>query len=363
MGIQYTPAINVANSSIKKCPLFRTMLCQGLLNPRGLAFTQAGDLLLIEAGRSEFEPPFSGQLTLRDRNTGEIKEYLLQGYQALNMQSRMLRDEIMGLADIAPTETRTPESDLSTNESWLVSFTDYIHGSKIIEVENGTVLPIFEVKGNINSICYHPTRDAWYCIKPDSNEVLELIRNQPIRIVCTLPELALGQEAVPVNIVRDPTSNNLLISLFSGELSRASDLKGIDFEKEEGEIVSVDPTTGDVVTLVKGLTLPTGLCVSDDGNLLVTELCNEFLQPLPADHIPKDPMHGGFKRFSGRLLKIDIKNANIEELASGLDTPSNIAIYDKDIYISQGMGLPGRPIPGLDNKAVLLQGFVTKFSQ
>lgn len=348
--------MDITKLEIKKNRLKSNIVCNGLYNPRGLSFTKDGDLLLIEAGRSEFKPPFSGQLTRRDRSNGKIKETLLHGYQAMNMQSRMLRDEIMGLADIAFTEKNTPGE-----ESWLISFTDYVNGSKIIEVQGGVVLPVFETRGNINSLCYHPKRNAWYCIKPDTNEVLEFVRSRVERVVCVLPDLALGQEAVPVNVVFEPSSGNILISLFSGELGRGDELKGIDFEKRQGAIVSVVPETGEVETLVTGLTLPTGLCLSEDGKLLVTELCDEFLQPLPADHIPEEPLHGGFKRFSGRLLSIDIQNSSVEELAIGLDTPSNLAVYEQDIYVSEGMGLPGRPIPGVDDNKLLLEGFIRKF--
>ncbi len=347
--------LNIVALKIKKNWLKGNIVCRGLHNPRGLSFTGAGDLLLIEAGRSEFKPPFSGQLTRRDRSNGEIKETLMQGYQAMNMQSRMLRDEIMGLADIAFTEKNT-----RGEESWLISFTDYINGSKIIEVQDGVAIPVFETCGNINSLCYHSERNAWYCIKPDTNEVLEFVRSQPERVVCVLPDLALGQEAVPVNIVHEPCSGNLLISLFSGELGR-EELKGVDFEKHQGAIVSVEPETGEVETLVTGLTLPTGLCLSEDGKLLVTELCDEFLQPLPPDHIPDEPLHGGFKRFSGRLLRINIKNSTVEELATGLDTPSNLAIFEQDIYVSEGMGLPGRSIPAVGNNRLILEGFIHQY--
>lgn len=368
------PNIDATNQSVKSAPqplsaksmLLNTdsvwqesIVCRSLLNPRGLAFTQQGDLLLVEAGGAEPAPPFSGRVTLRDRHTGEVKQTLLDGYRALNMQARMHRDEIMGLADLAIT---------SEDDSWLVAFTDYIDGSKVLELQtsqtastanDNSVTTLFETQGNINSLCYHPERQAWYGVKPDTNEVMEFVRGKAERVVCVLPDLALEQEAVPVNIVYQASTGYLLISLFSGELGQGDEFKGIDFTPHQGEIVVLDPENGELFQLVTGLTLPTGLCLTDDDKILVTELCDEFLQALPPDHIPEKAMHGGFKRFSGRLLRIDPQNNRVEQLITGLDTPSNLAVYDGAIYISEGMGLPDRPIPN-PNGIQPLEGFVRK---
>jgi hypothetical protein len=349
--------INITECNIIENRLTEQVICRDLLNPRGLAFTTSGDLLVIEAGRAEIKPPYSGQLTIRDRNSGEIKQTLLSRYRALNMQAHMLRDEIMGLADIAPTQ-----AEQTDNSAWLVAFTDYINGSKIIEVQGEQAIPIFETQGNINSLCYHPLRNAWYCIKPDSNEVVEFVRNQPERVVCILPDLALAQEAVPVNIVYQASTEQLLISLFSGELGRGNEFKGIDFVKQQGTIVAVEPQSGDITELVTGLTLPTGLCLTENDKLLVVELCDDFIQPLPADHIPDKPIHGGFKRYSGRLLRIDLQQSKVELLATGLDTPSNLAVYQQSIYISEGMGLPGRPIPNSNGESQPLSGYIRQLN-
>lgn len=347
--------INILQANIQRHPLQAAIVCSDVCNPRGLAFDSQGKLLLIEAGAGEYKPPFSGRLTIRDRHTGEIQSTLLKNYRALNMQQRMRRDEIMGLADIAPTSAH-----LTENQRWMVSFTDYIDGSKIIEVDTTQHLTVFETRGNINSICYHPQHQAWYVIKPDTNEVLQFKRNRPEQVICKLPDLASGQEAVPVNVICEPASGNLLITLFSGELGRSGEYQGIDFSKGEGAVIAVDPDSGAITTLVAGLTLPTALCWQADKGLLVTELCDDFLEPLPTDHIPEKPLHGGFKRFSGRLLRIDLNTRQVWELATGLDTPSNMALYDGAVYVSEGMGLPGRPIlqSGVETT---LRGYVKRY--
>ncbi|MCL1126902.1 hypothetical protein [Shewanella surugensis] len=360
--------INISASSCVDNFRRANILCYGLLNPRGMAFTAEGDLLLIEAGAAEAHPPYSGQLTCRDPNTGAIKSTLLSGYRALNMQQRMLRDEIMGLADIAPMMAVQGEKS-----AWLIALTDYIQGSKMIEVQTllsgkgGSHVEVafetlFTTEGNINSLCYHPERQAWYCIKPDTNEVIEFKRNEAQRVVCVLPDLALGQEAVPVNIVYQASSQKLLISLFSGELGRGDPFKGIDFEKHQGEVIALDLNNNHIEHLVTGLTLPTGLCVTLDDKLFVTELCDDFLEPLPAEGLPSQPLHGGFKRFSGRLLQIDLHTRQCDILAKNLDTPSNLAMDQQAIYISEGMGLPGRLLPTLDGQPQELSGMIRKVS-
>lgn len=339
--------LNIAEQAIVQHNLTDEIICQGLLNPRGIGLSASGDLLLVEAGAGELTPPFSGRLTLRDRQTGVIKKTWLSGFRSFNMQSRMLRDEIMGLADLAPT--------LEGASSWLVSVTDYIDGSKIIETDGTENRLLFQTKGNVNSLCYHPIRKSWYCIKPDTNEVVEFTRDKPERVVCVLPLLDSGQEAVPVNIVYQPSTGHLLISLFSGELGRGKQYQGIDFAKQQGAIISVAPQNGDLNFVVTGLTLPTALCLDEAENLFITELCDDFLQPLPANQTPEQSMHGGFKRFSGRLLKIDIKKPKVLVLSTGLDTPSNLLVCEKNIYICEGMGLPGRLIPK-NSEITQLQG-------
>ncbi|WP_440055269.1 hypothetical protein ACSLBF_03770 [Pseudoalteromonas sp. T1lg65] len=327
-------AVDISSAPITKQNCHSEVVSSGLLNPRGFIFNDEGELLLVEAGAGEMTPPFTGQLTKRNREDGVVLDTLLCGVRALNMQQRMLRDEIMGLADITFSDKAG---------SYMVSLTDYINGSKIIEVSQQGATPAFETQGNLNSICYHPKNQAWYCIKPDTNEVIEFVRNQPERVVCTLPRLASGQEAVPVNVIYHAKTGELLISLFSGELGRGEDYRGIDFMPCEGAIVSVAVSSGKVSFVVTGLTLPTALGIDGD-KIFVTELCSDCLEPLPADHIPKHPLHGGFRRFSGRLLSIDLTTKVVSELIVGLDTPSNLVVHQDTVFITEGMGVPGRPI-------------------
>ncbi|RME49810.1 MAG: hypothetical protein D6796_04325, partial [Caldilineae bacterium] len=61
------------------------------------------------------------------------------------------------------------------------------------------------------------------------------------------------------------------------------------------------------------------------------------------------PLHGGYRRFSGRVTRYPADGSPPQTLAEGLDMPTNITIGpDGGLYVSVGEGTPGRPIPGPD---------------
>jgi hypothetical protein len=333
-----------------------TIVAKGLINPRGLQSLDDGSILVVEAGSGAPQPPGSGRvvkLGLNDSKNGPKyiqKETLLAEQQSMNMLKMMQRDEIMGLADVAHGDHQI-----------LVSLTDYVGGSKVMRVSPLPVCTVFNSRGNLNSIVYHPVQKAWYGIKPDANVVVEFSaigEEGEERIVANLADLADGQDAVPVCVIYEPQTQSLLVSLFSGELGVDPAKKGIDFDKTAGQVVRVDINSGLVTPVLTGLTAPTGIALSDDGLLHVLELCSDFLQPLTADDALEQCLHGGFKRFSGRLLAVDLTNGHATVLANQLDTPSNIEITDKCILISEGMGVPGRPIPDVNGKSQPLKGYI-----
>ena len=108
-------------------------------------------------------------------------------------------------------------------------------------------------------------------------------------------------------------------------------------------MIRVWPEDGSIQPLVDGLQLPTGLAFTPGGGLLVLELCRALLQPLDAQW--QGEAHGGFERFSGRLLHCDLASGTVRVLATGLDTPSNLCLLDDAVLVSEGMGLHGRPCP------------------
>lgn len=329
------------------------IIAEDLLNPRGLCLQTDGSLLLAEAGSGQAEQPFSGRLSrLRpdpDNPGGYLpRETVAQGFRAMNMQARMLRDEVMGLSDIACGDGHC-----------LASQTDYVGGSCLLDLQFSPPEPIFHSHGNLNALCYYPPRRSWLAVKPDTNQLVEFSAGQPECVLVQLPELAQGQEAVPVTLVHEPATDAVLISLFSGELHGDPGRKGIDFAARAGQVIRVWPASGHIEVLVRGLQLPTGLALTAEGNLLVLELCDSLQQPLPASW-SGETLHGGFTRFSGRLLQCDLGNDQVTVLARGLDTPSNLCRVQDTVLVSEGMGLVGRTLPGPHGAEVPLRGWLRR---
>ncbi|MGC5704094.1 hypothetical protein J4P02_28220 [Pseudomonas sp. NFXW11] len=324
------------------------VIARGLLNPRGVCRQNDGSLLLVEAGSGLPDQPLSGRLSrLRPdpQNPGDYlpPEVLAQGFRSMNMQSRMLRDEIMGLSDIACGGGRC-----------LASQTDYVAGSKLLDLQYSPPEPVFHSRGNLNSLCYHPGRRSWLAVKPDTNQLVEFAEDGE-QVLAQLPDLDQGQEAVPVTLVYEARTDAVLISLFSGELRRDPALQGIEFAERAGQVIRVWPANGRVEVLIRGLQLPTGLALDPQGRILVLELCDRLLQPL----LPEwsgEPLHGGFARFSGRLLRCDLQQRSVQVLAADLDTPSNLCCVEDGVLVSEGMGLSGRAIPTADHQVVALSG-------
>ncbi|WP_439821573.1 hypothetical protein ACSPX5_09715 [Pseudomonas sp. HLG18] len=326
-----------------------TIIAEGLLNPRGVCVQADGSLLLVEAGSGLPDQTFSGRISRLRPDPLKPGAYLAPetlapGFRSMNMQARMLRDEIMGLSDIACGEGRC-----------LVSQTDYVAGSKLLDLQYTPPEPVFHSRGNLNALCYHPTRHSWLAVKPDTNQLVEFRSGEDEQVLVQLPDLDMGQEAVPVTLIHEPATDAVLISLFSGELHNDPARKGIDFDDQAGQVIRVWPDTGRIEVLIRGLQLPTGLALCPQGDVLVLELCSRLQQPLPPDW-NGEPLHGGFTRFSGRLLSCNLQTGEVTVLARDLDTPSNLCLVQDAVLVSEGMGLTGRPLPTPDNKVVALSG-------
>jgi hypothetical protein len=348
----------VCVSSIKMpaCPdlslLPSTIIATGLNNPRGMLLRDDGCLWLVEAGTGNHQHSFSGRVLELKPDPNHQGAYLspsvlASGFRSMNLQSRMCRDEVMGLSDIEQGDNRC-----------LVSYTDFVEGSKILDLSVSPPEPVFYGQGNINALCYHRVRNSWIAVKPDSNQLVEFVKgDQQERVLADLPTLSAGQDAVPVTLVYEPSTQAVLISLFSGELHQNPDKKGIDFAANAGRVIRCYPDSAKIETVISGLNFPTGLALVNDAQLLVLELCEGVLEPLLPGR-SNEVLHGGFQRFSGRLIRCHLHSGDIQVLAAQLDTPSNLCVGRDVILLSEGMGLPGRLIPHSRNGTVELTGCV-----
>ncbi|HKU38203.1 MAG TPA: hypothetical protein VJR89_08650 [Polyangiales bacterium] len=357
-------ATSQANPSALSVPLVpevrelpRTRVATDLQNPRGLQPMADGSLLVATAGTGDPANPNTGALLrLTDANRdGDFDDEgertaLVSDQPSKNLLDLVRRDEVFGMAGIAEGEGRV-----------LVSLAFFGGPSTILSVQDRTVARWSVTHANINDLTFDPDRKAWFGVASTSDEVVRLRENEGNERVVKLPALASGQDAVPANIVHDPLSRDLLVTLFSGSPEGEEGGEGIEIVPRSASIVRVTPETRAVSATVTELTVPTDLEATADGKLYVLEFCDAFLDPVQTrEDMARGPSHGGFRRFSGRLLQIDRKTGAVVVVARGLDAPTNLALAGNVLYVSEGMGTPGRQIPGPDGAPRALTGFIER---
>jgi hypothetical protein len=175
--------------------------------------------------------------------------------------------------------------------------------------------------------------------------------------VLKLPTLASGQDAVPGYIRHDPVTSDLLVSLFSGSPEGEEGGEGTELVPRAASIVRISPDHKTATAFITGLTVPTDLEVDASGAVYVLEFCDAFLDPVGTREAMSKAGHGGFKRYSGRLLRIDRATGQTTVLAEGLDAPTNMVAAPGGFLIAEGMGTPGRIIPTPNGDAPL-EGFI-----
>lgn len=339
----------------------RTTVARGLHNPRGLVRDGDG-VVLAEAGTGDAKQPLTGRLLrLADRDGDRAylepdeRRVLLDQQLSVNILNRlaMNRDEVFGLADVARGDGMT-----------LVSAVDIMRGSTLYRVDgDGRVSPWGTTPGNANSLAFDPRRKRWYAVQSFENTVVEVGPQGRTRTVARLPPLERGQDAVPAAIVHEPATGALLVALFSGQIGGDTGGSGVDFVKGAGQIVRLDPDSGKTTVVVAGLTTPVDLAVGADGAIYVLEFCSSFLDPLKTAPSPDGaPSHGGFARYSGRLLRVDLGRREAVVLAQEIDLPTNVELEPGgSLLVSIGQGTPGRLIPGPRGPEPL-EGRVERFS-
>jgi hypothetical protein len=335
----------------------RVRVATGLANPRGLHVMADGALLVSIAGTGDpNDPNTGGLLRLQDTNhDGDFDDdgergALLEKQRSRNLLALVRRDEVFGMAGMA-----------EGNGTVLVALADFGGPSKIFRVEAGAVSEWGSTNGNVNDLAYDARRHVWVAVGSTTDEVLELVPGGHAERIVKIPPLASGQDAVPAYLRFDPISGDLLVALFSGSPEGEEGGKGTEIVPRSASIVRVHAETRSIEPVVVGLTVPTDLEVAADGSIYVLEFCDAFLDPVGTrEQLQAGPLHGGFRRFSGRLLHVDRKSGAVQVVARGLDAPTNLTRVGDDLYVAEGMGTPGRSIPGPDGKAVPLTGYIER---
>ena len=328
----------------------RRTIARNLDNPRGVLIDTDGTLLVAVAGKGLADSD-GGILRFQRAEDGSYQDpaNILSDQASTNLLSLVRRDEVFGVAAI-----KRGEQEIRATAAY------YEGPSRVFIVERDNVKEVGRVPGNLNDIAWHPTEKVWFGVSSSTNELVRLGEHGGSSPVTAFRRLANGQEAVPGYLRHDPRTGDMLVSLFSGSPLGEAGGDGTEIEARAGKIVRVNPRTGETSDMIEALTAPTDLEVSDDGRTLwVLELCDSFLDPVAShEEMVTGSTHGGFRRFSGRLLQIDRESGNVVEIANQLDTPTNLTFGGGSLLVSTGMGTSGRAIPTPENRTRPLEGQV-----
>lgn len=342
-----------------------TPIATDLNNPRGVAVVPDGRLLVVEAGTGETqqtETTGTGQLTwLTDANAdgdfddeGERAILLsdIPSYNSLAMFGTY-HDEVFGLGDVVR---------LNTGEFFFTKddpFAEFVRnrGDEVFYGDTG----IFEMRADwfrprrlikrtatLNALAHDPVAARFYAVESGFNRLMAVDAAGEAEIVAEFPDLASGQQAVPAGIAVDQRTGEVLVALFSGFLK---DYYGrtLSFMPGDSKVVRVDASTGRVTEVVTGLTTAIDVALDEQGNLYVVELTTVWpapLMPLTFDlHDPTQPPDpGGYVRYSGRVSRFPANGGPQEILMDAVDTPTNLTYADGVLYVSTGLGTPGRRV-------------------
>lgn len=343
------------NPTIKELP--RVRVVGGLQNPRGMYRYPDGSMLVSVAGTGDPANPNTGALLhlIDSDHDGDFDDEgervtLIGEQPSKNLLDIVRRDEVFGMAGMDEGQGGV-----------LVGLSFFGGPSTILRVADLKVEPWSTTHLNINDIAFDPKRNAWYGVASTTDELVKLNPSSGIDRVVKFPPLASGQDPVPAYLTHDPLTGELLVTLFSGSPEGEEGGEGVEIVLRAARLVRVQPDTRTVTPLVTELTVPTDLAATKDGILYVLEFCDSFVEPVKTrEDMAKGPSHGGFRRWTGRLLRIDRSSGAVTVIARGLDEPTNLLLDGNALYIAEGMGTPGRAIPGPDGQPTTLTGFIER---
>lgn len=329
-------------------------IATNLQNPRGVAVLPDERLIVAEAGtgyKSDNPEDYTGKISiLEDSNNdgdfeepGEITNIVdkLPGYNMI-YQFNPARDEVIGLADILVLDGEQVFFTLDDN------FERIIIGE--LDLNSGEMKALIERPSSLNSIAYDPHAQLIYVAESTLNTLSSVTLEGDLNVICSFDILAHGQQAVPAGVAVDPTTGEILVALFSGQLWDYYD-SVLSFMPGDAKVVRVDPQNGRITDEIVELTTAVDIAVDDLGNVYVVEMTTHWPTPTLAHEFdlfdpaaPPDP--GGYARFSGRVTLFPVDGTTPVIVADGLDQPTNLTYYEDSLYVSTGQGTPGRSVWG-----------------
>lgn len=338
------------------------LVLSGLDNPRGVVIVSDTEIYVAEAGTgfdAVDQTENTGKLTqFTDLNgdgdfddDGEADQWFsrLPTYNALSFFGSG-RDEVSGPGDIL----------LHDDGRIFLAVDGGFDEQDLFEISpQRRVGRSLAGRSNMNGIAFDRERSNIYAVESAANRLIEAPLDGELRDIVTFGALASGQQAVPAGLAVDPRSGEILVALFSGNVVDPDTEEVVPFVVGDSKVVRVDPGTGEVSDEITGLTVAVDVAIDESGNIYVVELASA-----PADLLPRlfdlfDPdgpvLHGGYRRFTGRVTFHPAGAGAPTVIVEGLDLPSNITIAaDRSLYVSTGQGTPGRPIPGPDGQTKIV---------
>ncbi len=357
------PAVAVENPSGVTPAAATTRVASGLQNPRGVAVLPDGRLVVVEAGNG-IETTDAAQETGRvsvfaDLNEdgdyddpGEIDPVVSQipSYNTLT-QFGTGQDEVGGAGDIVSLDDGRMFFTRDDPTAGYVA-DGRPPGVNVVELslESGLGGSLIVRNATMNALAFDDAAEVLYVVESGANGLIAVTLDGTVRPVAEFSPLEQGQQAVPSGVALDPTTGDVLVALFSGQIG---DYFGsvLSFWPGASKIVRVDPATGRYSDAIIGLTTAVDVAVDDDGNIYVVELTSIW----PSAKMPRDfdlfdpdaaPDPGGYTRFAGSVTLYPAEDGDPVVLANGLDQPTNITYADQALYVSIGQGTPGRRIIG-----------------
>ena len=219
-----------------------------------------------------------------------------------------------------------------------------------LSFESGFVGNLIVRNATMNALAYDQQAETLYVIESGANRLIAVSSDGTIRSVADFLPLEQGQQAVPAGVAIDPTTGDVLVALFSGQVG---DYYGsvLSFWPGAARVVRVNSTTGKQTDEIVGLTTAVDVAVDDAGNVFVVELTSIW----PSARMPREfdlfdpdspPDPGGYTRFAGSVTLYPADGTAPLVLANNLDQPTNITHTDNALFVSTGQGTPGRPIIG-----------------
>ena len=347
-----------------------TPIASGLQNPRGVDITPAGDLLVVEAGTGRDTPEQitgSGRiLQLVDTNNDgdfddpdDERRVHLDNQPSFNSLKvyNTGHDEPFGLSDILfMSDDRIlftqdhPFAEAGRNTGGEGYYGDV--GIFILNTQRDGATRLVKRSATLNSFAYDAANDRFFVTESGYNQVMVVSAvdmENSADVAFTLPPLASGQQAVPSGVAIDPTTGDVLVALLSGFVYDYPDAGLMGYMPGDAKVVRYNPDSDSLRDELIGLTTAIDITTDDSGNAFVVELTTRWPPiPMPVDFDLTDPAArpdpGGYARFSGRVTMIPADGSEARVLADGLDTPTNITYHDSALYISTGLGTPGRPV-------------------